>query len=477
MQNINETAAKQIVIAPLSTPYTLTQNAWKAIQEAENLYLQTDRHPSANTVKQAGLKYVSMDDLYEQAEDFDDLNNLIAKRLTSSGSCVYAVPGDGCFAQMDAIGQACEQHGFTLKVLPGVSYAKAAFPSLQNAVLCTANELPDSPDLNELLCIQEIDTIIAAGEVKLYLQRFYPDEFPVKLAVMQEDGSYKIEEIPLYTLDRRKDFFAGTVLLVPKIPFFEKSKYLYPDLCRIMEMLRAPNGCPWDKEQTHESIKGDLIEECYELCDAIDEGNDDHLIEELGDVLMQVVFHATIAKEQGRFDQDDVSDGIVKKLIYRHPHVFGNVKAETSGEVLKNWDALKAKDRHQTTQTEILCSVPKRFPALMRAHKVQKKARKAGFDWEDANQAFHKIPEETEELLLAMNNQGNLEEEAGDLLFAVVNVIRLLGLDSEQVLHEATDKFIARYGRMEQLAREDGKHLSELPLSEQDAYWEKSKKC
>ncbi|MBQ9188108.1 MAG: nucleoside triphosphate pyrophosphohydrolase [Clostridia bacterium] len=260
------------------------------------------------------------------------------------------------------------------------------------------------------------------------------------------------------------------------MPFFERTKYLYPDLCYILDRLRAPDGCPWDKEQTHASIKGDLIEECYELCDAIDEGEDEHLIEELGDVLMQVVFHATIAKEQGRFDQDDVSDGIVKKLIYRHPHVFGNVVAETTGEVLKNWDALKAASRHQTTQTEVLCSVPKRFPALMRAHKVQKKARKVGFDWNDAKEAFPKIAEETEELRAAMETDGNIAEEAGDLLFAVVNVIRLLHLDSEQLLHDATDKFIDRFGRMEQRIKADGKELSGMTLAEMDAYWDEVKK-
>ncbi|MBR3270377.1 MAG: nucleoside triphosphate pyrophosphohydrolase [Clostridia bacterium] len=467
---------KQLIVAPLSTPQTLTRAAWTALESAERLFLQTDRHPSAEPVQAAGLAYTSMDDLYEACEDFDTLNEAIAERLTDGENCVYAVPGDGCFTQMGAIRAACEKKGFKLSVLPGVSYAKAAFPDLQNARLCTANDMPKTADLDTPLCVQEIDTQLAAGEVKLWLGRFYPDELPVRLAVMQPDGSYSEETIPLYTLDRRNDYFAGTVLLVPPVPFFERTKYLYPDLCYILDRLRAPDGCPWDKEQTHASIKGDLIEECYELCDAIDEGEDEHLIEELGDVLMQVVFHATIAKEQGRFDQDDVSDGIVKKLIYRHPHVFGNVVAETTGEVLKNWDALKAASRHQTTQTEVLCSVPKRFPALMRAHKVQKKARKVGFDWNDAKEAFPKIAEETEELRAAMETDGNIAEEAGDLLFAVVNVIRLLHLDSEQLLHDATDKFIDRFGRMEQRIKADGKELSGMTLAEMDAYWDEVKK-
>ncbi|MBR0081261.1 MAG: nucleoside triphosphate pyrophosphohydrolase [Clostridia bacterium] len=466
---------KQIQIVPLSTPQTITRAAWKAVSEAKRLFLQTDRHPCANPVKEAGLSYETMDDLYETADDFDALNAAIAERLLAAGDCVYAVPGDGCFAQTEAIRAACEAQDAAWSVLPGVSYAKAAFPALQSARLCTANSLPNKPDPAESLCIQEIDTWMAAGEVKLYLQRFYPDELPVSLASMQPDGSYRIETIPLDTLDRRTDFFAGSVLLVPPVPFFERTKYLYDDLCAILERLRAPGGCPWDREQTHESIKRDLIEECYELCDAIDEQDDAHIIEELGDVLMQVVFHATIAKEQGRFDEDDVSDGIVKKLIYRHPHVFGDVTATTAGEVLKTWEALKAAERHQTTQTEAMCSVPKRFPALIRSAKVQKKARKVGFDWKDAEEAFPKIAEETAELHEAMRMGSNVGEEAGDLLFAVVNVVRLLGLDAEQLLHEATDKFVDRFGRMEQLVLQDGKQLADMTLAEQDAYWERVK--
>lgn len=467
---------KQLVIAPLSTPRTLTYDAWETIASANRLFLQTDRHPSATPVLKAKLEYVSMDDLYETCEDFDALNRAIAMRLTEGENCVYAVPGDGCFAQEPAIRDACERNGFELRILPGVSYAKAAFPGIQNAVLCTANSLPHVLDLNMPLCVQEIDTRIAAGEVKLHLLRFYPEECPAEIAHMQKDGSYRIDTVPLFEIDREDRFFAGTVLHLPEVPFFERTRYLYSDLCTIMERLRAPDGCPWDKEQTHASIKGDLIEECYELCDAIDEGDDEHLIEELGDVLMQTVFHATIAKEQGRFDENDVTDAIVKKLIYRHPHVFGNVVAKTSGEVLKNWDALKSAQRHQTTQTERLCEVPKRFPALMRAAKVQKRAGKVGFDWDSAVEAFPKIREETEELADAVARGEHIAEEAGDLLFAVVNVVRLLGLDAEQVLQEASDKFIRRFGRMEELAANDGFQLQDLNLPEQDRYWEIAKK-
>ena len=467
---------KTITIAPLSTPKTLTRAAWDAVLHAKTLYLQTKEHPSANPVLEANLSFTAMDDLYESAEDFDALNDAIAERLVSGEDCVYAVMGDGCFAQLPAIEKAAKRKGFRVDVLPGVSYAKAAFPAVQDAQVYTARTLPKRVDPNVPLLVQELDSPIIAGEVKLALSEIYPDEWPVTLATLQPDGHYAFRTFPLSELDRRRTLFAGSVLYVKPCAFEERTRYGYYDLVAVMRRLRAPGGCPWDREQTHESLKGDLIEECYELNDAIDEQDDAHIVEELGDVLMDVVFHSTIADEQGRFNEGDVADGIVKKMIYRHPHVFGTEKAESSAEVLKRWDELKQKEKNQKTQKEVLCAVPKRFPALMRSSKVQKRARKVGFDWNSAEEALPKVYEELDELKAAMNGSGSVSEEAGDLLFALVNVVRLLGLDSEQLLHDATDKFIARFGRMEELAAADGKNLRDLPLSEQDKYWEKAKK-
>ncbi len=467
---------KTITIAPLSTPQTMTRAAWDAVLHADTLYLQTSEHPSAKPVLDAGLVFTTMDDLYETAEDFDELNDAIAERLVSGGDCVYAVMGDGCFAQLPAIEKAAEKHGFRVDVLPGVSYAKAAFPKLQDAQIYTARTLPKRIDPDMPLYIQELDNPIIAGEIKLALSEIYPDEWPVTLATMQQDGHYSYRTFPLSELDRKRTLFAGSVLYVKSATFEERTRYGYYDLVAVMQRLRAPGGCPWDREQTHESLKADLIEECYELNDAIDEQDDAHIVEELGDVLMDVVFHSVIADEQGRFNENDVADGIVKKMIYRHPHVFGSEKAESSTDVLKRWDELKQKEKNQKTQKEVLCAVPKRFPALMRSAKVQKRAGKVGFDWSNANEALPKVYEELEELKAAMNGSGNLSEEAGDLLFAAVNVIRLLGLDPEQLLHDASDKFISRFGRMEELAKADGFELSELSLAEQDVYWEKAKK-
>ena len=468
---------KTITIAPLSTPQTLTQTTWHTVETTQTLYLQTAEHPSARPVKEAGLSFVSMDDLYESEPDFSALNRAIAERLTSGGDCVYAVMGDGCFEQLPFIEETAKKRGFKVVSLPGVSYAKAAFPDVQDALICTARSFPARFLPSVPLCIQELDNPIIAGEVKLALSDVYSEEHPVTLATMQPDGHYAKRTFPLYELDRRRTLFASSVLLVPPVTFEQRTRYQYDDLVSVMRRLRAPDGCPWDREQTHASLKKDLIEECYELNDAIDEADDAHIIEELGDVLMLVVFHSVIAEEQGRFNDTDVVDGVIKKLIFRHPHVFGSDVVRNADEVLLKWDEMKRKEKQQNSQSDVLCAVPKHFPALMRSEKIQKKARKVGFDWADATEALPKVKEEIAELEQAMAQNGNIEEESGDLLFAVVNVIRLLGLDCEQVLHEASDKFIRRFAKMEELANRDGFALEQLTLKEQDAYWEKAKKA
>ena len=466
---------KTLTIAPLSTPETITLSAWKAVQEAATLYLQTREHPSARPVLEAGLSFVSMDDLYADSTDYDELNQAIAQRLTSGDSAVYAVMGGGCYSQLPFIREACEQKGFQLVQLPGVPYYQAAFPEAEAGQVYTANDLPQNLDTDAPLYVSELDNPILAGEVKLKLQRFYPDDHPVFLAIQQPQGGYVRRTVPLYTLDREKGFFASTVLYVPALPFEQKQTYGYEDLLRVLRRLRAPDGCPWDREQTHESLKKDLREECYELMDAIDEGNDEHIVEECGDVLMNILFHPLIGEEQGRYDDRDVTTEVVRKLIYRHPHVFGAVRVSSSEEVLKNWDALKEKEKGQQTVTATLKSVPRSFPALLRCEKVQKKARKVGFDFDTAQDAFYKIAEETKELQEAMVTGRGIEKEMGDFFFAAMNVCRLLGLDGEETLHRATDKFICRFEQMEKNVENEGKKLSEMSLSEMDEYWDRAK--
>ena len=258
------------------------------------------------------------------------------------------------------------------------------------------------------------------------------------------------------------------------VDFQYKDSYGVKDLEEIVRILRAPGGCPWDAEQTHQSIRRNFLEEAYEAVEAIDEGSPEHLEEELGDVLLQVVMHARMEQEAGRFDLDGVADGICKKLIYRHPHVFGDVAVSGTGEVLSNWEALKRKEKGQATNTDALEAVARALPALWRAEKVQKKARKAGFDWPDVSGALDKLSEELEELKTAAAEGTNVAEELGDLLFSAVNAARFLKVDPEDALNGATDKFIGRFRKVEAQAAAQGKAMEDMGLEELDALWERA---
>ena len=257
------------------------------------------------------------------------------------------------------------------------------------------------------------------------------------------------------------------------VDFQYKDSYNVKDLEEIVRILRAPGGCPWDAEQTHQSIRRNFLEEAYEAVEAIDEENPEHLKEELGDVLLQVVFHALMEQEAGRFDLDDVADGVCKKLIYRHPHVFGDVSVSGTGEVLSNWEELKRKEKGQATNTDALEAVARSLPALWRAEKVQKKAKKAGFDWPDVSGALDKLSEELEELKAAVAQGTNVAEELGDLLFSAVNVSRFLKVDCEDALNQATDKFIDRFRKVEEQTGD--RPMTEMTLDQLDQLWERAK--
>ena len=259
--------------------------------------------------------------------------------------------------------------------------------------------------------------------------------------------------------------------------FEKKEKYDIHDLLEIMRLLRSPEGCPWDRVQTHSSIRNDLLEEAYEVADAIDSDDDLALCEELGDLLLQVVFHSQVAVEEQAFDFDAVADGICKKLIYRHPHVFADVIAKTPDEVLSNWDALKKVEKSQATVTDTLKSVPNAFPALMRAQKVQKRAAKVGFDWDNVDGAWDKLLEESREVKQAVEKGDTdaVSEELGDLLFSAVNVSRFLKVNAEQALNAATDKFISRFERVEKLALARGIDMNTAGLEVLDSLWDEVK--
>ncbi len=252
-------------------------------------------------------------------------------------------------------------------------------------------------------------------------------------------------------------------------------QYTFSDLIDIIARLRGEGGCPWDAEQTHQSLKKNLIEEAYETVEAIDAGIGAKMADELGDLLLQIVFHAQIGKEENEFTIEDVTSAVCEKMIRRHPHVFGDVSVKNSDEVLVNWEAIKKQENGQRTTAESMQSASRYLPALMRASKVQGKAAKVGFDWKKPEEALEKVKEETAEVALALEEQSNIKEEIGDLLFAAVNTARLAGVDAEEALSEATDKFIRRFTFIENEAYKTGKSLDTMTINEMDNLWNMSK--
>ncbi len=280
-------------------------------------------------------------------------------------------------------------------------------------------------------------------------------------------GSYRL---PTQILQK-----ASTVV---SIDFEIKDRYNFDDFLKIITALRSPEGCPWDREQTHESIKKNFIEETYEAIEAINKKNPDMLREELGDVLLQIALHCEMEREKGSFDFNDVIHDIVYKLVIRHPHVFGDVRATNGEEALASWDSAKEKTKGNRSVSDAINSIPREFPALMRAQKVQKKAAKAGFDWDDCDGAVSKLYEEMDELKIAVTHgdKSEIEDEFGDVLFSAVNISRFLKVDSEEALTGATDKFVSRFRIVEKLAEENGVNMKEASIEELDALWDKAKK-
>ncbi len=258
----------------------------------------------------------------------------------------------------------------------------------------------------------------------------------------------------------------------------KKDKYNFEDFKEIIKILRSPGGCPWDREQTHKTIRNEFIEETYEAVDAIDRDDATDLCEELGDVLLQIMLHSQIASEAQEFSIDEVIDGVAKKMVLRHPHVFGDVNVENTEQVLENWDRIKKSEKHQTSYTDTLKSVPMAYPALMRAQKIQKRAGKVGFDFPDISEPLRKLDEEKGEFLeaVALGNEEAVFEEFGDLLFTMVNISRFLKIDSEEALQKASDKFIKRFEAVENAVIKENKDMKEMSLSELDNIWDDIKK-
>ncbi|WP_147565505.1 nucleoside triphosphate pyrophosphohydrolase [Clostridium tyrobutyricum] len=466
---------------------SITIGTINILRNSSKIYLRTEKHPTVKYLKSEHIAFETYDNVYENAENFEDVYKFIAEDLINKekefGNIVYGVPGHPLVAEKSVILllKICKENSIDIDIVPSVSFIDAIFESLKIDII-EGLKIIDAFDIKShnmdnktgLIITQVYDKFISS-DVKLALMEYYEpdvDIYFIRAAGVKEFES--IRKIKLYDLDRQEDIDYLTSIYIPK---GSKALYDFKDLLNIMDRLRGNDGCPWDKEQGHESLKRSLIEETYEVIEAIEAKDDRSLAEELGDVLFQVVFHSQIAKEENSFNINDVINGICKKMIERHPHVFGSVKVKDSKNVIQNWDKIKKSEQGLKTYTDELKHVAKILPALIRADKVQKKASSVGFDFDKVEEALDKVLEEYNEVkyVYKSNERVKIVGEIGDLIFASVNVARILDIDPEFALNYTIEKFIKRFAYIEDKAKSAGLDMKDMTIEQMNKLWEESK--
>lgn len=464
----------------------LSLETWDLIRQAPKLLLRTAIHPTVDELRARGVQFASYDSVYEQGEDFDAIYQAIAVDVLQQAqteAVVFAVPGSPMVAEktVGLIRAGAAAAGTPLTVLPGMSFFELLCNRLgvdpqQGLTLVDAMEVSElPPDLSTGLVITQVFSSFVASELKLNLMERLPDEAPVIVARHLGLPDESITTLPLFELDRQSGFDHLTSVYAPPGPS-QVQRFELDPLVKVMSRLRSPDGCPWDIEQTHATLRRYIIEEVYEVLEAIDEQDPAHLCEELGDLLLQIVFHARMAEEAGAFSMQDVVDTVTEKLIRRHPHVFGDISVQDAAEVIVNWDAIKRREKKEKAQSA-LDGVPHGLPALLRANKLQLKAAKVGFDWDDIAPVWDKVAEEVSELRQAVQSgaPAQIEDELGDVVFAVVNLGRFLGVEAEVALNGTNNKFIRRFQQMEAVVRAQGRKWQELDLAKMEQLWQAAK--
>ena len=468
----------------------LSRKAYRTLKQADTVYLRTSQHGCVSCLPQNDITYHSFDDLYESIDQFEAVYATIVERLISvaqNDDVVYAVPGDPLVGESTTTRLLAEakKASIPVEIVNGISFVEPmlallgidALDGLQimdGLEVAAMHHPPLNPEYPALL--GQVYSAAVASNVKLTLMNQYPDEFAIKLIHAAGTPDAQVEELPLYEIDRSAHIGHMTSLFVPalgEMTSFEQAQ-------EVIAHLRAPEGCPWDREQTHHSLRQFLIEESYEVLDAIEAEDPVALFEELGDVLLQIVLHAQIATENGDFQMADILRHINAKMVRRHPHVWGDLQAEDidSYEVVVNWEALKRQEKADLGKEDeyLLDSIPNGLPSLLQAHRYQARAAKVNFDWPVVDEVVAKLREEIDEVLAAETDEQR-QEEIGDVLFVVVNWARWLKVEPEIALREANNKFYQRFRYIEQQIRANGngKTLSDHTLEELDALWDAAK--
>lgn len=464
----------------------LTRAAWEVLNQAPEIYLRTRQHPTVAGFP-SGLKVHSFDHLYRNGESFESVYAEIVERVLELGrrpeGVVYAVPGHPYVAEATSpeIARRAREAGIPMRVVEGLSFLEALFSALgvdpmPHTALLDALELavlhhpPFPPSVP--VVIAQIHSPAIASEVKITLMAQYPDEHPVQMVHGAGTPGVKVEHLQLYEIDRTRDIGLLTALYLP--PLGENTSM--EAFQEIVAHLRAPDGCPWDREQTHRSLRPHLLEEAFEVLTALDADDPQAMQEEFGDLLLQIVLHAQIASEYGEFTMADVIAGIHEKLVQRHPHVFGDLELGDKEAVLQNWERLKAAERESKgdRKSGILDGVAPALPALAQAEAYQKRAGRVGFDWPNIQGVLDKIAEELDEARQAGTEQERAAE-IGDLLFAVVNLARWYDVDAESALREANQRFRQRFTFIEAAAQSQRRDLNDFSLDELNDLWEEAK--
>jgi tetrapyrrole methylase family protein / MazG family protein len=469
-------------------PGKLTRVAWEVLGSVDEIWLCTRQHPTVAGLP-ASVKIHSFDELYDNGDSFEEVYAAIVEKVLDLGQrpegVVYAVPGDPFLAEATcpAIAQRARLAGLPLKIVSGLSFLEPVFAalgldpyprlSLVDALELSQEHVPAfPPDMPAL--VAQIYSRMVAAEVKMTLNAVYPDEHPVRLVHAAGTPGELVEDLPLYEIDRSEHIGLLTVLYVP--PLGEGTSF--EAFHEVVAHLRAPeDGCPWDKEQTHQSLRASLLEESYEALAALDSEDPRKMTEEFGDLLLQIVLNAQIASEEGEFGMSDVFNGIYAKLIRRHPHVFGETKVNGVSGVLKNWEKLKAEERAGSSEPEkgLLDGVPLALPALLQAQDYQDRAARVGFDWPEIEGVLEKIAEEIQEVRDAPNEE-ELAGELGDLIFSLVNLARWKKIDAESALRGTNMRFKQRFAYVEGGAKKQARNLSDLSIDEMEALWQEAKK-
>lgn len=451
-----------------------TERARKAIESADKVVLRTGIPRSAQTLTEAGIPFETLDYLYEKSRNFQTLaRNLAAEVVRRAEGCklCYCIDGGVCEDESAAI--LCKRKD--VSVIEGVT--KGAYCA-SLAGITGGYSAVSAYSLKEYkkslpLVVYDIDNRELAGDVKLALADRFGDEAQV-FFLAQNTGI----KIPMYEIDRQKTYDYTTMIAVYEQPLLEKKRFDTEDLFEILRLLRAPDGCPWDRVQTHESIRINAIEEAYELVDAIDSKDADKMCEEAGDVMMQALFHTLIEEERGTFNLTDVISGVCEKLITRHTHVFGKDKAANAAGALSVWDRNKMTEKHQNTYSDAVNDVPECFPALLRAQKIVKRMAKGGWNFASPENCRKKFGEEAEELAAAVKkgDKAEIAAEYGDVLMVLTHTAHMLGIDGEQALLDAVKKCAKRFVEWEKLVLADGKDVHNLTDEEWFEYYNKAKK-